>query len=150
MCADSRIRRSHFMSAALRHLRDAEHLAGNHENRSLDQAWHLAGFGPECARKACFSERWADTAIGHDFGDDSESVLDMLSNLDLHAYRRIPKRWARTFPTLQKWNVSSRYWPDGRADETETLNLLEEGRRAVDAVLLVLWVDGFVSREDLE
>ena len=36
------------VSAALRHARDAEWLA----HRSPDQAYHLAGYAPECARKA--------------------------------------------------------------------------------------------------
>jgi hypothetical protein len=41
------------LSAALRHVRDAEHLATpNHSGYSPDQAHHLAGFGPECAQKA--------------------------------------------------------------------------------------------------
>ena len=56
-------RRASFISAALRHTRDAEHLLASGPHRSLDQAFHLAGFGPECARKACLSESWADKTI---------------------------------------------------------------------------------------
>lgn len=36
------------ISAALRHVRDAEQLLTS----SPDQAWHLADFGPECIRKS--------------------------------------------------------------------------------------------------
>lgn len=41
------------LSAALRHLRDAEHLAdASNLHGSLDQAYHLAGFGPDCRYQA--------------------------------------------------------------------------------------------------
>ncbi len=47
---------SDFVSAALRHTRDAEHLVAHGEHASRDQAWHLAGFAHECARKSLIRE----------------------------------------------------------------------------------------------
>jgi hypothetical protein len=56
-------------SAALRHLRDAEHLAdATTPHGSLDQAYHLAGFAPECGRKATIAADWMNKALGHDLG----------------------------------------------------------------------------------
>ena len=36
------------LSAARRHITDAEHLLEPGLHQSQDQAWHLAGFAPEC------------------------------------------------------------------------------------------------------
>lgn len=51
------------LSAALRHVRDAETLATSADDaRSLDQAFHLAGYGPECERDGADPERDAPAA----------------------------------------------------------------------------------------
>jgi len=65
------------VSAALRHVGDAAALLGE----SPAQAFYLAGYGPECARKACLA-RWSDQeedarnrAIGHRYDDPAETAL---------------------------------------------------------------------------
>ena len=64
------------LSAALRHVRDAEHLATpNHSGHSPDQAYHLAGFGPECARKATLYHRLFDKPLGHTLGVGATTAL---------------------------------------------------------------------------
>ena len=78
------------LSAALRHTRDARALLAS----SPDQAWHLAGFGPECARKAALSERWADHAMSHQLGAPAEGVLEMAIAMDAHAVRYRLEGWA--------------------------------------------------------
>ncbi len=80
--------RASLISAALRHVRDAEHLlASEPPYRSVEQALHLAGFGPECARKGCVDEDIADKALGHEFEKADESVVDLLLAIDPSASR---------------------------------------------------------------
>ena len=83
------------VSAALRHARDAEWLASKaNPNRSPDQAYHLAGYGPECARKATVRAPWLYRTIGHRFDPASETVLDVAVALDPLALRYEPRSWA--------------------------------------------------------
>ena len=69
--------RPDLLSAAIRHVRDAELLASTAgPNRSLDQAFHLAGFAPECARKATLPRSTFDKSIGHGTTAASELSLE--------------------------------------------------------------------------
>src|SRR5580658_3108474 len=82
-------------SAALRHVGDAATLASG----SPVQAYYLAGYGPECARKAALTfatEKQAlelDKAVGHGFGDDAETALAMWCALDPLALRYTLHHW---------------------------------------------------------
>lgn len=76
-----------FLSAALRHMRDAEHLLGPGEHTSLDQAYHLSGFGPECARKATLSRGSLDKALGHLGEDGNDETLEIALVMDAGAAR---------------------------------------------------------------
>ena len=143
-------KRADSISAALRHVRDAEHLASSGPHQSLDQAFHLAGFGPECARKACLSERWADKAVGHGFGAETEHVLGVVLSLDVQAHRYHPESWNDRYPALDSWTEVSRYWPSGRADEAATTALVAAARSAVDEVVLALWSDGVLLGDALD
>jgi len=134
--------RASLISGALRHVRDAEHLAANGDHRSVDQAQHLAGFGPECARKACLSERWADKAIGHDFGTAGERAVAFAAAIDIGAHRFRPDDWVGRYPTLGSWRPDVRYNPTGTAVAESTARLIEQCRRAVDDVVFALWTDG--------
>jgi len=79
--------RDALISAALRLVRDAEHLLEPGAQQFPDEAYYLAGFGPECARKACLESRSFDKVLGHDFADFAESTLDVACALDPHAHR---------------------------------------------------------------
>jgi hypothetical protein len=130
------------VSAALRHARDAEHLADTTSPyQSLDQAFHLAGFGPECARKATLSSRWSDKPLGHELGKKGDRVLDFVLGLDPAARRYNPLDWASRYPALHKWDPECRYETTGhrsaKADAT-----VAEARRAVDEIVSALWADG--------
>lgn len=131
------------MSAALRHVRDAESLlaTGNPE-RSVDQALHLAGYGPECARKATLSVRTFDKSIGHRFDQPAEDVLEVLVALDPWALRYEPSGWGQRFPALTSWTEAVRYQRTGSADEAQVSALVKQAREAVDGVLVALWADG--------
>lgn len=133
------------LSAALRHVRDAEHLAtAATAGFSLDQARHLAGFGPECARKAILSERGFDKLIGHTFND---TALELALSLDPVALRYEPREWAKRYPTLARWSEQCRYDATGAAAKVEpqVRALLVEARDAVDDIVLRLWADGRFS-----
>jgi hypothetical protein len=137
------------VSAALRHVRDAERLLQAGEAASPDQAFHLAGFGPECARKAALSARWFDQALGHDFGDIGERVLELAAALDPVAHRYAVADYPSRFPALAKWNVSCRYHRTGE-HAAEAAALVAEARKCVDEIVLALWMDGrWPDREEL-
>jgi len=137
------------VSAALRHVRDAERLLRAGDAASPDQAYHLAGFGPECARKAALSARSFDQALGHDFGDLGERVLDLAAALDPVAHRYAVADYPARFPALAKWNVSCRYHRTGE-HAAEAAALVAEARECVDEIVLALWMDGrWPDREDL-
>lgn len=154
-------RRTELMSAALRHIKDAERLADSSQpdSYSLEQAFHLAGFAPECARKACLQMGDADKVMGHDFGDCAEAVLSTWLSLDAHAHRYRPDRFLERYPGLNTWTPESRYKPNGfllrprggnndpTVDSCE--KLLEDARAATDDILLMLWTDGKIDVEVL-
>lgn len=105
------------LSAARRHVSDAERLA----TESPDQSWHLAGFGPECARKALIFEPAVQAAVlnkalGHDFsGVADENLLDWVMRLDPWAHRYSPSSWAREHAILTAWKPQHRYEATGTA-----------------------------------
>lgn len=131
------------LSAALRHVRDAESLlAPRSPGRSVDQAFHLAGYGPECARKATLGLRDFDKTIGHRFDERAEGVLDVLVALDPWALRYEPTRWGIRFPALAEWMETVRYRRTGATDEAKARALVGQAREAVDGVVAALWADG--------
>lgn len=130
------------VSAALRHARDADHLASQGEHISPDQAYHLAGFGPECARKATLLTRWLDQAVGHDFGGLGEAVLDLATALDPVALRYQPLSFEVRYPDLAAWDVGCRYERTGTRSMAEARRICQQARDAVDSIVLGLWLDG--------
>ncbi len=131
------------VSAALRHARDAEHLAdpGN-RRRSPDQAYHLAGFGPECARKATLASRRFDKAIGHRLDGAIDSVIDVAVALDPWALRYEPLDWHARYPNLAQWDPASRYERTGSRNERQVEAVVADARQAVDTMFTALWADG--------
>jgi hypothetical protein len=137
--------RPDLLSAAIRHIRDAELLASvAAPDRSLDQAYHLAGFGPECARKATLSRSTFDKAIGHGTTEASELSLEWALAHDprAHRYRIDLAAWAGRYPALAKWNEGARYDRTGRRQAPEVAALLAEARAIVGATVAALWGDG--------
>ena len=132
------------LSAALRHLRDSEHLASEAGGFSLDQAYHLAGFAPECARKATIPRSTFHRAIGHGFGASSEVALEAALALDPVARRYRLTGWASDFPTLAGWSEQARYEPTGTRKPEEVASLLDESRRIVGRIAATLWADGMI------
>ena len=131
------------ISAALRHARDAVHLLdAGHQGCSIDQAFHLAGFGPECARKALLGDRIFDKVLGHRFDGGVEVVLDAAVALDPHARRYAPRGWAARYPALATWSEQSRYYQTGTNDDASARPLVEQAARAVLETLTALYADG--------
>lgn len=137
-------RRSRLVSAALRHIRDAERLAEPGERRSLDQAFHLMGFGPECARNACLAEAWAEKAIGHGFSPAAEDNLELVLSLDAHAQRYLPASWRVRHPVLERWDVTCRYGATGSHEAALVGAAVQAARNVVDEIVLRLWTDGML------
>lgn len=133
-----------FLSAALRHVRDAEHLLAATVDRSVDQAYHLAGFGPECARKAAIPARTYDQAIGHGVGRSSELALDYVLSTNAAAHRYDLKDWLKSYPQLAAWNEISRYEATGTRQVSEVAAVVEQARKIVDQMTYALWADGLI------
>jgi hypothetical protein len=141
-----------FASAALRHIRDAEHLAVEGTNVSRDQAWHLAGFAHECARKACTESGWVPKLLGHDFSNADEQVIDVAISLDPRAGRFPVRSWASRYPAISPWRADHRYERTGAADRAagrRVDDLVTQGRAAVDACVIALFMDGSLSIESI-
>lgn len=138
-------RRGALVSAALRHLRVAEHLAVPGPTRSLDDAFYLAGFGPECVQAACLSEDWIAPALGHGFTTDQMRHLQFFLCLDARARRYLSADWGIRHPALNRWAVQSRYARTGSFDAEEVGKLLDTARTIVDPIVASLWADGFID-----
>ena len=140
--------RSDLLSAAIRHIRDAEFLASaSPPARSLAQAFHLAGFAPECARKATLPRKAFDKAIGHGTTDASELSLEWALAHDPRARRYSVDlaRWSARYPGLRSWNEGVRYERTGTRQPAEVTALLTEVRGIVAAILAALWIDGVLD-----
>ncbi|MCC6554502.1 MAG: hypothetical protein IT372_16105 [Polyangiaceae bacterium] len=130
------------ISAALRHVRVAEHLLDAGTDSSPDEAYYLAGYGPECARKATLSIRWLDQAVGHGGDAAAEDVRGLAVSLDPLARRYDSLAEAARWTTLAKWRVDVRYEKTGTRGQPEAKAVTEEAREVVDAVVIALWADG--------
>jgi hypothetical protein len=136
-------RRTTLVSAALRHVRDAELLLDtSHGRSSPDQAFHLAGYGPECVRKATLSIDWLDKAIGHQMVDNVDDLLAAAVALDPIAVRYEITGWSDRYRALSCWTEQSRYERTGTRAPEVVQALLEEARAIVDGLVLALWMDG--------
>lgn len=129
------------LSAAARHVEDAEHLLHD-APASPDQAWHLAGFCPECARKACFEDAILDQALGHDLGPDGDRLLDWWIPLDPGAWRYRLDGWSQQEPRLAEWRPDHRYDRTGTRRGVPVEELTASARRLLDGVVADLWTDG--------
>lgn len=134
----------------MRHLRDAEHL-GNAAgaNASPDQAYHLAGFGPECARKATIATSWINKPLGHDLGDRAEWVVRLALDLDPAMARYDVHGWETAYPALAKWSPDCRYEATRTYDQNDVDQLLRDAWGAVTELFAALWADGRLSLEML-
>jgi hypothetical protein len=131
------------LSAALRHVRDAEFLLTAPEpSGSVDQAFHLAGYGPECARKATLTRRDFDQTIGHRFDPPIETIIDALVALDAWAQRYKASGWPTRFPALTQWQETVRYRRTGSTDPYLAREVVVQSREAVDGIVAALWADG--------
>lgn len=138
------------LSAALRHVRDAEHLLPPPESddyASPDQAYHLAAFGPECARKAVIATDWLDKLLGHGHGTQLEPLLEFAAAIDHHAHHYARADSDITTSAFAAWNIDCRYKRSGTFDRTTTEPLVRAARRFVDDITLFLWADGRLAEK---
>jgi glutathione S-transferase len=132
------------VSAALRHVRDAEHLLDAGPHTSIDQAYHLAAFGPECVRKASLSLRWLDKELGHGAETLADDLVDLVVALDPVAHRYEPRAYRARHPELSRWRVECRYARTGAQEQPRVEALCREARATVDGTVAALWADGRV------
>lgn len=132
------------LSAGLRHVRDSEALLDETAHSSVDQAWHLVGFGPECIRKACLAEDWADKPLGHDLGAAAALLLDFAVALDPTAWR-LGLVQAGPVDPLAGWGPEVRYARTGTAIESDTRKAVVAAREFVDLAVVTLWSSGLLD-----
>jgi hypothetical protein len=131
-------------SAALRHTADAAALAAT----SPVQAYHLAGFGPECARKAALtftSKQEEDEmykAVGHGFKKDAEAALAVACALDPLASRYALRDWKARAPHVAGWDPQCRYEKSDHFTVRQAEELVGEASALVEDVVVALWADG--------
>ncbi len=121
-------------SAAARHLADASAMVavGN-----WDQAQHLVGFAPECARKAALESRW-HKLLGHILVGGA--VLNTIEALEPTALCvQIPER-ARN--ALGGWEPECRYQATGTATENQVRERVDAADLSTRNALAVAWVVG--------
>lgn len=133
------------LSAAGRHVADAEHLLSTGSHQSQDQAWHLAGFGPECLRKACLGDRAFDRTLGHELGPRAEALLDWGIALDPYAWRYDLSGWSEREPRLAEWRPAHRYEGTGTRSGQAVTDLVDAARSFLERVRADLWADGRIS-----
>lgn len=115
-------------SAAWRHLHAAKALIADWP----DEAWYIAGYGPECARKASLTDERLWRLMGHEAGD--AALLGWLLSLDARAVQ-VPE-------TATGWR------PDVRYARTNTRTLAQAEAMVVDCwrdagpILAGLWARG--------
>lgn len=144
--------RDALLSAALRHIRDAEHLLARGAHRSVEQALHLAGFAPECARKGCVDDAITDHALGHDIRDATDTTVDLLLAFDPAASRyAIDEQAARLPHRAAHWRPDCRYMAtqSPEVNESRAEDVVREARSFVDDCLLALWSDGVLADDVL-
>jgi hypothetical protein len=143
---------SDFVSAALRHIRDAEHLAASGEHTSLDQAWHLAGFAHECARKSLIRAGWVPRILGHDFTKADEHIVDIAIALEPSSGRLPLPAWAARFPAVGRWRPDHRYERTGAvaaAQDRDIGALVSQAREGVDHSVAALFIEGTIQIESV-
>lgn len=142
-------RQRDLLSAAARHINDAEYLLSRTSDQSQDQAWHLAGFCPECLRKACLEDHMLDLVLGHDFGDNAEKFLSWGLALDPHAWRYNLSEWSKQDAILSSWNPVHRYEKTGTRSGQKVEGLVRFARTLFNRVSADLWADGLISGKDI-
>ena len=137
----SGVARAHdFASAALRHIRDAVALLWSESYASTDQAWHLAGFGPECARKAALSDDRVHRILGHDAHDPS--LLSWLQSLDQDLVGP-----SRSVAPTSDWKPSHRYEATGTRARQAVAQFVAGAEIDTLEIIGALWCAGRLPRE---
>lgn len=127
---------SAYSSAALRHVRDARTLLSDDRvSTSIDQAWHLAGFGPECARKAVLAAGTLAKVLGHSAHDGALMAW----------FASIEPGWigsARSPAPTGEWKPDHRYEATGTRLLPDVTAPVEACESDTLRIIAGLWVAG--------
>jgi hypothetical protein len=132
------------VSATLRHLSDARTLLTS----SPVQAMYLAGYGPECIRKAALmrlpeeDEDQRNRTIGHRFGKPEELALRLFCDGDLLASRYGLTGWKKKENALGDWKEDLRYSRSDSVTSRQATKLVEASEKLAMRTLTDLWCDG--------
>lgn len=139
------------LSAALRHVRDAEHLLRPHPPEdnytSPDQAYHLAAFGPECARKAVIAAPWLDKLLGHGHGEQLAPILEFAAAIDHQAHHYARPANDPVAIAFAIWHVDCRYKRTGTYGAPAADRLVQAARVFVDEIAIRMWADGRIPEQ---
>lgn len=132
------------VSAALRHISDARTLLPS----SPVQAMYLAGYGPECIRKAALmrlpgdEEDQRNRAIGHRFGKPEELTLKLFCDSDTLAPRYRLTGWKSQVNVLGDWKEDLRYGRSDSVPRGRATRLVDACETLTVQTLADLWSDG--------
>ena len=122
------------LSAAFRHLECAQNLLAT----SPDEAWYLAGYVPECTRKAVISSGEFLKIIGHDPGS---RILNFVIAGDVEAHRAGVDQWSMS-ESWGKWSPEHRYDRTSEARKVTAATLVAEAENRLWNVVVSAWTDG--------
>lgn len=125
------------IDAALRHLRGARAALASGD---YEQAAHLVGFAPECARKAAIAEPDLWKKLGHDFS--AHPFLNALSALRPEGLRLRVDRLDSEFPVLRAWDPQIRYLKDGQISKYEAEDLERAAAEATARLVFAMTLEG--------
>lgn len=118
---------------------------GTKPYHSFDQVWHLAGFGPECARKARFPEAQWRKLLGHELGHVSDAILDWIEAIATEAARADLRRLVDGHLELARWKPDHRYQKSGTTTQAQARKIYDQAEQVTDRLLASLWVDGHIE-----
>ncbi|HRG95499.1 MAG TPA: hypothetical protein PLR99_04560 [Polyangiaceae bacterium] len=110
------------------------------------QAYHLAGFGPECARKALPGVATLAKQLGHTI-DADEALATLFAALDPALHRYPVFGWATRFPTYASWRPDVRYAATADQRRLAAAQVTDEAEAALEEVLYALYADGTAPAE---
>ena len=131
-----------YLSAASRHLRDANFLF---ENKHHDNAAYIAGYVAECALKTIIEIAGRPPKV-HNLAILSGDALNLAADLSF-AVRRYQVDLSSYSLALQtNWNINLRYCASGFINENEAKIFIENANQFYHATIGAMVLDGLLER----
>ena len=90
--------------------------------------------------------------LGHDFDNSGERIMEMAIALEPRAGRFPVSEWGKRYPAIVPWRPDHRYDRTGSSASDQSRDvesLVRQGREAVDACIVALFLAGTLTIESL-